>query len=311
MPVPTDYTYINAVNGQKNPSTIHTSNVGLTAFFERYLIDDFLGQWEVELPETWAYNYTMYTLVYFGFFSVINTDKFGVIPQHCNLYGFDVMYQPTTAQIINPLIPNAINARIHKDCELIKLLPDFGGIYDLIQFYAEKMALISEGIDINILNTKLAYIFSASNKSAAESFKKTIDMVTSGEAAVAVGKELFTEDGTPMWTTFSQNLEQNYIASQQIEDLKKLKLMFDTDVGIPNTNTEKKERLTDDEVNSNNVETQTKIALMADSLKDSAKRVNKMFGTNISFNLKFKESRGGGDNVTGEPVINSRNVQLR
>lgn len=308
MGVPVDYTYINAVNGQKNPSTIHTQNIGLTKFFERYLIDDFLGQWEVKLPETWAYNYTMYSLVYFGFIAVINTDKFGVIPQHCNLYGYDVMYQPTTAQIINPLIPNAIVARIHRDTELIKLFPDFGGIYDLIQFYAEKMALLSEGIDVNIINSKLSYIIGVDNKSSAETFKKTIDKVTSGEACVVTGKELFSEDGTPMWTTFAQNLTQNYIASQQIEDLKKLKLMFDTDVGIPNANTEKKERLTDDEVNSNNVETQTKIELIADSLEESAKRVNKMFGTNISFKLKFKESRGGVTNVEGKSIINSGNV---
>ena len=308
MGVPVDYTYINAVNGQKNPSTIHTQNIALTKFFERYLIDDFLGQWEVKLPETWAYNYTMYTLVYFGFLAVINTDKFGVIPQHCNLYGFDVMYQPTTAQIINPLIPNAIDARIHRDTELIKLFPDFGGIYDLIQFYAEKMALLSEGIDVNIINSKLSYIIGVDSKSIAETFKKMIDKVTSGEACVGTGKELFSEDGTPMWNTFAQNLKQNYIASQQLEDLKKLKLMFDTDVGIPNANTEKKERLTDDEVNSNNVETQTKIELIADSLEESAKRVNKMFGTNISFKLKFKESRGGGANVEGKPTINSGNV---
>lgn len=308
MDIPVDYTYINAVNGQKNPSTIHTQNIALTKFFERYLIDDFLGQWEVKLPETWAYNYTMYTLVYFGFLAVINTDKFGVIPQHCNLYGFDVMYQPTTAQIINPLIPNAIDARIHRDTELIKLFPDFGGIYDLIQFYAEKMALLSEGIDVNIINSKLSYIIGVDSKSIAETFKKMIDKVTSGEACVVTGKELFSEDGTPMWNTFAQNLKQNYIASQQLEDLKKLKLMFDTDVGIPNANTEKKERLTDDEVNSNNVETQTKIELIADSLEESAERVNKMFGTNISFKLKFKESRGGGANVEGKPTINSGNV---
>lgn len=308
MGIPVDYTYINAVNGQKNPSTIHTQNIALTTFFERYLIDDFLGQWEVKLPETWAYNYTMYTLVYFGFLAVINTDKFGVIPQRCNLYGFDVMYQPTTAQIINPLIPNAIDARIHRDTELIKLFPDFGGIYDLIQFYAEKMALLSEGIDVNIINSKLSYIIGVDNKSSAETFKKTIDKVTSGEACVVTGKELFSEDGTPMWTTFAQNLTQNYIASQQIEDLKKLKLMFDTDIGIPNANTEKKERLTDDEVNSNNIETQTKIELIANSLKESAGRVNKMFGTNISFKLKFKESRGGVGNVEGKPTVNSGNV---
>lgn len=311
MGIAVDYTYINAVNGQKNPSTIHTQNIALTKFFERYLIDDFLGQWEVKLPETWAYNYTMYSLVYFGFIAVINTDKFGVIPQHCNLYGYDVMYQPTTAQIINPLIPNAIDARIHRDTELIKLFPDFGGIYDLIQFYAEKMALLSEGIDVNIINSKLSYIIGVDNKSSAETFKKTIDKVTSGEACVVTGKELFSEDGTPMWSTFAQNLKQNYIASQQLEDLKKLKLMFDTDVGIPNANTEKKERLTDDEVNSNNVETQTKIELIADSLEESAERVNKMFGTTISFKLKFKESRGGVGNVEGKPTVNSGNVYLR
>ena len=65
--------------------------------------------------------------------------------------------------------------------------------------------------------------------------------------------------------------------------------MFDTEIGIPNANTQKKERMITDEVNQNNISTQSKVELWLETMKDGCKKVNTMFGLSIDVDLRFKE----------------------
>ena len=57
--------------------------------------------------------------------------------------------------------------------------------------------------------------------------------------------------------------------------------MFDTDVGIPNANTDKRERMITDEVNANNIETLTRCELWLEELQKSCKNTENMFGIDI------------------------------
>ena len=153
---------------------------------------------------------------------------------------------------------------------------------DLVSFYAQEMALASEAIDVNLLNSKLSYVFTASNKNAAESLKKLYDRIASGEPAVVIDKNLYNDDGSVSWEAFQQNVGQNYIASDLLSDMRKIEAEFDTKIGIPNANTDKKERLITDEVNANNVETRNLPELWLESLQQGCKESNAMFGINIS-----------------------------
>ena len=58
--------------------------------------------------------------------------------------------------------------------------------------------------------------------------------------------------------------------------------MYDTDIGIPNANTDKKERLISDEVNANNYETMAKCSLWLEQLKEDIEKVKDMFGIELS-----------------------------
>ena len=107
-----------------------------------------------------------------------------------------------------------------------------------------------------------------------------------GEPCVVVDKQLFKEDGTQVWQPFQQNVGQNYIVSDVLSDMRKIEAQFDTDIGIPNANTDKRERLITDEVNANNIETITRCELWLEQLKKSAEATNKMFGTDISVNWR-------------------------
>ena len=88
IPFPADY--INAANSVVSPSTVHCRNTSLSLYFQRYLLQKAMSVFKWEMPPEWSKNYTLYTLYCWGFFAVVNTDRYGVIPQACGLRGYDV-----------------------------------------------------------------------------------------------------------------------------------------------------------------------------------------------------------------------------
>lgn len=285
---PAFYNHINAYNAVRSPSTVHVKNTGLHQFFARYLLQRAMSVFKWKVPETWGLNYMLYTLYCWGFFAVINTDKYGVIPQACSLKGYDVFYQPTNAVIANPLLQGIKEPRIGSQCTLFKLQPDYGGIMDMVSYYADMLALTAEAAGVNLVNSKLSYVFTASDKASAESLKKLYDNVASGEPAVVQDKHLLTPEGKPSWDTFAQNIGQNYITDRLLSDLRTIVNMFDTEIGIPNANTEKRERLISDEVNANNVETYTRCAMWLEELKASCDKANRMFNLDLSVEWRVR-----------------------
>lgn len=289
------YNYINAETSQVTPSTVHVKDSGLCRYFTKYLLQKAMSVFEWDLPETWNKDYFLYVLYCWGYVAVINTDKFGVIPQGCGLKGYDVFYAPTHAVIANPLLSGILEPRIGTQCELLKLQPDFSGILDLVGHYAEQMALASQSVSVNLLNSKLSYVFTAKTKALAESLKKMYDQIASGEPAVVIDYRLKNAaDGEETWKSFEQNVGGNYIVTNLLADLRKIEAMFDTEIGIPNANTDKRERLIQDEVNANNIETYSKCAMWLENLQDACKRVNDMFGLSISVRWREIPMIGGG-----------------
>lgn len=291
------YNYINAETSQVTPSTVHVKDSGLCRYFTKYLLQKAMSVFEWDIPETWNKDYFLYVLYCWGYLAVINTDKFGVIPQGCGLKGYDVFYAPTHAVIENPLLSGIVEPRIGTQCELLKLQPDFSGILDLVGHYAEQMALASQSVSVNLLNSKLSYVFTAKTKALAESLKKMYDQIASGEPAVVIDSRLKkAADGEETWKSFEQNVGGNYIVTNLLADIRKIEAMFDTEIGIPNANTDKRERLIQDEVNANNIETYSKCAMWLENLQDACKRVNDMFGLSISVRWREIPEMGGTSN---------------
>ena len=291
MNLPFYYDYKNARNSTINPSTVHVRDTGLQRYFARYLLQKTISVFKWDMPKTWSRNYLLYTLYCWGYAAVINTDKFGVIPQQCTLGGFDVFYQPKFATIANPLLRGILNPVIGRQCELLRLQPDYGGVMDIVNFYADMLALSAETASTNLLNSKLAYVFASNGKAGAESFKKLYDQIASGEPAAYIDKNLYRDDGTPTWNFFNQNLKETYIAGDILNDMRLWEMKFDNEIGIPTTNTTKKERLITDEANSSIEESRTKAQLWLDELQECCRKINAMFG--IRLWVDWRENNAG------------------
>ena len=301
------FDYINLDTSNASPSTNHCKNSKLFHYFQRYLLQKAISVMKWEVPENWDKDYFLYCLYCWGTVAVVQTDKFGVIPQGCTLKGYNVYYRPRQAVISNPLLKGILEPVIGEQCVLFKCTPDYGGIMDLVSRYADEMAVCMESLDMNNMNSKLAYMFSARNKAGAESLKKIMDQIMRGELAVFYDSKLKEDRGNneviEPRTVFANNLSNNYIAGDILDNMRRLEELFCTEIGIPSSRSDKKERMITSEAESNDTETSTRVEMWLDGWKKSCEDVKKMFGVNVSVEWRHKptenvsrETKKGGNN---------------
>lgn len=284
--MPVYYDYQNLYDSSFRPAGIHARNTGLSLFFDRYLFQKLFSVYDFTIPESWDPDYFRYTLFVMGYSIVFNTDQFGIVNNHGSLYGRNFYYRPTKAIVANPLLKNSSRQMdIGIDCSIIKLTPDYRGAYDVVSTFSDMMALTFESMGINLINTKLAYVFSSDNKAMAESFKQLYEEIASGNPAAFADKNLFDADGNPRWVQFNQNLKQTFLGNDFTTFMTSIESMFLSFIGIENVNFEKRERLTNDEVNANNENTHAISRVWLNSLQDSMKKTNELFGLNLSVKL--------------------------
>ena len=79
------YDFINSVYSRHSPSTIHTKNNQLFAFFAKYLFNILMGVYKISVPKTWDKNFTLSVMMSEGYMCVFRTNKFGVIALNTGL----------------------------------------------------------------------------------------------------------------------------------------------------------------------------------------------------------------------------------
>lgn len=288
---------INEYESRQNPNIIHINNTWDYATYFRYFLQRaesliiFDG-----MPSNWAKNYIYPLLFLKGNFCIMNTAKFGIIPQHGSPYGFDVQYQPTNYVVENPAFDATFNGDlvIGTDCEVVRLTPDWCGIGDLINSYAQRVAMTLSNHDVACALAKFGFIFTAKNKSTAETFKVAFDDIMSGKLAVVINQALYDkETGKPLYEYFNNDIEKCYnVVKSALESVENLKHAFDIEIGIY-TAPDKKERMITDEVEETKNAVMSKCELWVETLNECFKAVHAHFGLDIKARLRYPNNRGG------------------
>ena len=300
LDIPMGYGEINLYNAEFSPSTVHCKNTYLQRYFRKYLLQKAISVFKWKLPEEWDEDYFKYVLYGIGYIAVLETRSFGIICQGGALGGYNLYYKPSYIMITNPLLKETITANSDIDCAIIKLQPDYSSIMDIVGYYADQLALAAEALGLNMVNVKSGVVFGAKDKTQAQSFKKMFDKMQDGDPAVFIDKQLLDDAGKPNWYPFVQNMKEQYIADSILSDMRKIEAMFDTDIGIPNANTDKKERLVTDEINANNVETATRCELWLDSIRKGIDKANSMYNLSLSVDWRVNPKTESADNWKGD-----------
>ena len=308
MSAPYYFDTINEYESHIIPSELKPANNAMSLYYRRYLAQRAFSVYEFKnLPENWNAEYLMFILFAFGRCAVVKTDIFGIIPQQCEVYGYNVYYRPTHALVTNPLFDKTYDLKIGEECELVRLSPDWRGIPDLIGHYADQMALVTSCIISNLYNSRLAYVFGSENKAFSDTFKTMYDKIQKGQPAVFVSKDLFNDAGEPTWFTFQQDLKSNYITDLLQGAQRCLVSQFYSEIGIPNIPYEKTERLNMAESEINSYATQCLVDLWKRTMNSTLDKVNKLFGLNVSvdYNKQLKEVSENGNDRSDNPGGNA------
>lgn len=249
------------------------------------------------LPSNWPQDFFLLCLWYFGFVAVFKSERFGeeesgnAVFQPCTFSGYDFYYQPTKVLVANPLYNKEMV--IHRDCELLKLCPDFNGCWDILDFYASQLAEVSKGVKMGLINAKFPLILTANNQAQSETLKKVYDKVQAGESLV-VWKDLTkqVEDeiipSKDPFTAWNNDFKSTYLVTNLLEDMQTILNSFYMEIGLPTILNDKKAHTLDAEADFQSAQAQARLSCWITTLNESLEIINKKFGLNIEVE-KYEE----------------------
>lgn len=287
------------------PTDVNGQFTARTLFYKEKLSQIIKGLFEIDCPDSWDKDYFLDVFLFDGKICVTDTSM-GVIPLRCSLYGVNVFNRASGINIANPVLGNLQRT---KDVDAVllylcdnKFFENFNAIVDI---FSEKLASADGAIEVNLMNSKVAWVCFCENAKQAQEMKFIYDMVSRGEPAVFPGSR--PQDAPEAFQFFNSNVKQNYVADLIQTEKRSIMNEFLTLIGVNNGNIEKKERLIVDEVNSNNDEIQCNIKLMKMNIDDGVKKVNNMFGNILRIRTPYWDSistveveGGGGDAVNND-----------
>lgn len=291
---PLNYQKINIAAGRFSPSAIKAHNNLSFWYWSRSLFQRACSVIEFEVPDNWegkTKDFFYYCLFKIGYVAIFNNDEFGMSFQPCTLKGFDFYYQPVSALISNPKYKAELE--IDKECAILKLCPDYFGIWDVIDYYAEKLSSMDVSINTSIINSRFSYILGAKTKSAAQALKKIIDLVNKGEPTIIYDSRIFDDPAdkeSPFQTWFRDNMKNNYITPELLQDFQTIINDFDREIGIPTIPYEKKERLVTSEADSTQIDAKARSITWISTLKSSIEEVKALYpDIKLSAKLRYED----------------------
>ena len=292
---PLNYEQINNIEGHLQPSMLKYCNSVTFAYWQRSLFQRAISTIDFKnLPDNWqasVKDFFYWCIFAYGYVGVFDTDEFGLSFQPGGLKGYDFYYQPTEIIIANPKLRKTF--KLHEEAELIKLTPDYRGIWDVISYYSMLLSALDSGINMSIVNNKFAYLMGAKNKAAAETLKKIFDKISAGEPAVVFDSSLLQQDSASKEEPWSflerKDLKSSYLTTDQLMDRQTLLAAFDAEIGIRTLPYNKKERMVTAEAESRDQDSTARLMVWKQTLDSSLKLVNEMFGTSIEAVLTYKD----------------------
>jgi hypothetical protein len=305
---PFNYEQISTAAGMNPPASVKSYNNKSFWFWCRALFQRATSVLVIKLPDPWegsVRDFFLWVLFSRGYMAISKNDQFGLFFQPCTLTGFDFYYQPTTAIISNPQYQAEL--KIGSECEILKLTPDYFGIYDVIEYYAEKLSLLDNSINMGLINSKFAFMWAAKNKQAMSALEKMMDKINSGEPAVIADMRVLndpTDKDLPFQIIDRGRLKESYLTTDQLQDFQTILNNFDAEIGIPSLPYYKKERLVADEAVSRRIDAQARSIVWYDTLVSSLDDVKNLYPEAAEIQIKLRYDLGEGEYEQGEDNLN-------
>jgi hypothetical protein len=223
-----------------------------------------------------------------GNVAFLKTEKYGLVVLPCyaeqnqNIMGEFTKYRVTG-------FVDGFNKTVERDidCVIIDNNMLATPTRPYIEVYTERINEIEKTLDVNVTQQKTPYVIKVNDKNIL-SFKNLFKKVRGNEPVIYTSKSLDLEN-IEVFPTLAP-----FIAIEMMDYKNQVRNELHTFLGINNANTDKKERLLMDEVNSNNEVIESNFNCMLIARQEACTLINEMYGLNISVKAR---DMGGDDNV--------------
>lgn len=285
--LPLNFDKINLYEGLKSPSTYNNRNNLSYDYWYRQLFLRLKGNLKFNLDgiDEKGQDFIITVLLIRGFAGFAKDNEIGVFGQICTPKKYNFYYQPQQFIVTNPYWKKIGKSKTYtcgEDGVIVRLLPDYMGMHDILSYYAEKLSTLDVALNTSLINAKIPHVFGGKNKSAVLAIKKMMDKVNKGESAVYYDSRISDSNEDSPFQFIELFKRDKYITDLLLADRQTIIHDFDTEIGIKSIPYNKKERLSTDEVNIKEDESNTKLQVMIDSLNADFDAVNKMFNTDYS-----------------------------
>ena len=243
------------------------------------------------VPESTSQREIELNLIITGHCLFVNSEN-GLFTPLSSISGVDEYYQPTFAMFANPVIKDARQLEIGKNCEVVYnnslkdsiwYKPSDTGLFTFICRYARMLADIEATINIYTVNTRLTSYPVTDDASVTQSIKAFFKKLTMGERAIISDNNIIEKFRNVEVTknNYKDGINDLLVARDKILE------MFYRDLGVQMYNP-KRAQVSEEELQSND---QLLLISTDDMLKErqiGLERVNKMFDVNISVKLNDK-----------------------
>lgn len=245
-----------------------------------------LFTWE-NLPSNLSSRFIEKTLMTEGCIGFYINNEYGIMSLPCTSIEYNFYNEPekiTLSSACNGLSTNNSINDTTDDFVLCRNNTNGTGLSLIVQVYAQKIFDVMQTIDVNIGNQKTPYIIKTNQKNRF-SLKNIFDQVRKNMPAVFVNKkigkvnEIFEIMPTP----------SPFVADKLLCHQHELMNDFLTKIGINNCQTDKKERLIQDEANSNNELIKLTLQGMINEREKAIEEINKKYGYNITLKCNIEE----------------------
>lgn len=284
-----------------NPKDVHGTSNSSFAFYYRQLYMKIFSVFRFkDLPEIQDKDFLQETLFREGVMCAFTpNNSAGPILLNGSATGYNMFYHPSQFIVANPVLGN-YTLDIGVNCELLDLghvNGDFYSFEPLVVRYASLLASIDGSLNMTLMNSRVAQVFTSDSNATLKTMQKIYDDVSEGKPAVFLAKGL--RDDVEMKPYFN-NVKNTYIGTELLQDRQTIMNQFLTEIGINNANTQKRERLITAEADSNQGEVKAIVDEVLDRMNICFDKINAMFGTNMSVSLNTKVV--GDSNMEGSDI---------
>lgn len=215
----------------------------------------------------------------------------------------DVYYMPTIYTIANPALKLSVNAKIDIDCVVMPNDSLYLGLCPLYSRYATGLTENELSLKLAIINSRILDLISASDDRTKASAEKFLSDVENGKLGIIAENQFL--DGIrshPYGTTANSDRLTNLIETEQY-----LKASWFNELGLNANYNMKRESINSGESQLNNDALLPLVDNMLKCRSLACKKVNAMFGTNISVSLdsswddNIKEIELEHASISGQP----------